>query len=175
MRRGLRSALYFLLTVAAVVLTLTVLNWLPMVLQKETLRPYVSLDEVRSKLNIKELKVPSYFPQSITWPPARILAQANPYPAVLMVFHRGRNNEPALLISQAASDSFAGNAFITFVQIREKVPYQLKGRQSMLEVGTCGTDEPCSRITWTEGSLRTTVLMKSPPFETIRIAESMLH
>lgn len=176
MRTGLRSVFYFLLTIAAVVLTLVVLNRLPLVLQRDTLRPYASLDEARSRLNIRELKVPTYFPQSITWPPARILAQSKPYPALLMVFHRGPDRDPALVISQAASDSFTGDSYITFVRITEKAQYQLKGRRSLLEVGTCSDDEqPCSRIAWTEGNMRTIVQMKSSPFETIRIAESMLR
>ena len=46
---------------------------------------------------------------------------------------------------------------------------------SLLDVGTCKNDEPCSRISWTENDFTFTLTMKSPPFDLIKIAESMLH
>jgi hypothetical protein len=164
-----------LLTVAAVIIVLKTLNWLPMVLQQDTLRRYGSVEEVRAKLNIKDLYVPSYFPQSITWPPSEILAQAKPYPAVLMVFNQAGKRDVALVVSQSAAGTLSGNAFIKFVQITETVPYHFKAREALLEVGTCKNNEPCSRLSWTESNYRITLTMKSPPFELIRIAESMLH
>lgn len=174
MRARINAVLYFVLTVAAVLVTLRVLNWLPLVLQKETLRTYDSIEDVGAKLIMKELLVPSYFPESIAWPPERILAQSAPYPAVMMVFDRA-GEQDALIISQAASDAFPGRLSMPSLQIVEKVPYDLQGRKALLEVGSCETQEPCSRISWTEGgSLHIVLSMKSPPFELIRIAESML-
>ena len=175
MRAKVTGTMYFLLAISAVLIVLATLNWLPMALQKDTLRKYDSLEEARVALNMRRLHVPSYFPQSITWPPARILAQAKPYPAVLMVFHRAEKQEPALVVSQAASDSFPAGLFIALAEVRQKVPYKLKERAALLEVGVCGDGEPCSRLAWTEGDLRITLAMKAPPFELIKIAESMLH
>ncbi|HAM51943.1 MAG TPA: hypothetical protein DCP92_15115 [Nitrospiraceae bacterium] len=157
------------------IIVLKSLNWLPLVLEQDTMRRYDSIEEVKAKLNMKDLYVPSYFPQSITWPPSEILAQTKPYPAVLMAFNQTGKRGVALVISQAASSAFSGNEFIKFVQITEKVPYRLKAREALLEVGTCKNDEPCSRLSWTEGNYRIALAMKSPPFELIRIAESMLH
>ena len=173
MRSRAHGFLYFLLTIAAVIIVLKTLNWLPLVLQQGTMRRYGSAEEVRAKLNIKDLYVPSYFPQSITWPPSEILAQTKPYPAVLMVFNQAGKRDVALVISQAASGAFSGNEFIKLIKITETVPYHFKDREALLEVGTCKNDEPCSRLSWTEGSYRLTAVMKSPPFELIRIAESM--
>jgi hypothetical protein len=171
-----RGFLFFLLTVAAVILFLMLLNWLPLTLQKDTMRRYASVDEARSKLNLKGIYVPSYFPQNITWPPSEILAQNRPYPAVLMVFHRAdKKEEVALVISQTSAEFFPGDAFITFDKITEAVPFHFKSRQALLEVGTCNKGGPCSRISWSEGGYHIVLAMKSPPFELIRIAESMLH
>ncbi len=175
MRPRVHGLLYFLLAIAAVIVVLQILHWLPMVLQKDTLRKYGSIEEVRAKLNMKELYVPSYFPQSITWPPAEILAQAMPYPAVLMGFNRAGPQVAALIVSQAASDAFPGNVLIKFDRVTEKVPYLLQDRKALLEVGTCGSSDSCSRLAWTEGASRITLTMKSPPFELIRLAESMLR
>ncbi len=175
MRTRAYGFLYFLLTIAAVIVVLKALNWLPLVLEQDTMRRYGSVEEVRAKLNIKDLYVPSYFPQSITWPPSQILAQAKPYPAVLMVFNKAGRRDVALVISQVVAGAVPEEEFIKTYHITEKVPYQLKARDALLEVGTCKKDEPCSRISWTEGRYRITVTMISPPFEVIRIAESMLH
>jgi hypothetical protein len=146
-----------------------------MMVQKDMLRKFDSVEEVQSKLNIRDLHVPSYFPQSIMWPPSEILAQAKPYPAVLMIFNDAKTRDVVLVISQAASDTFSENSLLSFVQITRKVPFDLKNRKALLEVGMCKKDEPCSRISWTENNYRIVLTMKSPPFELIRIAEGMLH
>jgi hypothetical protein len=174
-RAKIHSFFYFLLAVAAVLVVLKALNWLPVVLQKDTMRRYGSLDEVKVALNIKDVYVPSYYPQNISWPPSEILAQTKPFPAVIMVYDRAGSGEAVLVVSQAASERFFPDAEITIVQTREKVPYRLKGRSALLEVGVCKDAETCSRIAWNEGGTTITVVMKSAPFELIRIAESMLR
>lgn len=175
MRAGAYGFLYLLLTVAAVIIVLLTLNWLPTVLQQDTMRRYDSVEEVRAKLNIREVYIPSYFPQSILWPPSEVLAQTRPYSAILMVFRDAEKREVTLIVSQAASAAFSENTLITFVKITRTIPYDLKGRKALLEVGTGKNDEPCSRISWTESNDRIVLTMKSPPFELIRIAESMIY
>jgi len=175
MRTNVQRLAYFVLTIVAIIIVLKTLNWLPMVLQEGILRPYASIEEVRSKLNIKDLYVPSYFPQSITWPPSKILAQTKPYVATLLVFNRPGKDGPALIISQAASERFSPDMLIKIVQVTERVPYQLNGRTALLEVGTCEKNEPCSRISWVEGIYTMTVTMKSQPFDLVQIAKSMFH
>lgn len=175
MRNGARRFLYFVLTIAAIIITLKTLNWLPLVLQKGTLRTYSSIEAVRSKLNIRDLYVPLYFPQSITWPPSEIWAQTEPYVATLMVFNRAGTGDPALVLSQAASGRAALDTRIKILQIKETVPYRLKERTALLEVGVCERNEVCSRISWKEGNYAMTAAMKSPPFELIKIAESMVQ
>jgi hypothetical protein len=163
------------LSVAAVLVVLLVLNRLPSLLQKDLLRSYVSVEEVRSKLNIRDVYVPSYFPESVQWPPSAILAQTTPYPAVLLIFNAAKTERTALVISQALSETFAADAHIPLARIARTVPYDLKSRKALLEVGACENDEPCSRLSWNENDKRIMLTMKAPPFELIRIAESMLH
>jgi hypothetical protein len=109
------------------------------------------------------------------WPPSEILAQGKPYPAVLMIFKDVKTKAIALVISQGTADAFSANTLIPFVQVTRKVPFDLKTRKAILEVGSCKDDEPCSRLSWSENNFRTVITMKSPPFELIRIAESMLE
>jgi hypothetical protein len=166
---------YLVLTVAAVIVVLKTLNWFPTIIQQDTIRRYDSIEEVRAKTKIRDLYIPSYFPQSIMWPPSEILAQTKPYPAVLMIFNAANKRDVALIISQAASEAFSEHAPIQFAQISRTVAYDLKGRKALLDVGACKNNEPCSRISWVEKDYTITLTMKSAPFELIRIAESMVH
>ncbi len=169
-----RGFFYFFLAAAAVFVSLKALNWLPLLLQKDTMRKYVSVEEVRMQLNIRDVRVPAYHPQDISWPPSEILAQAKPFPAVIMVYNRAGSGDVVLVISQAASEHPPLGSSLEIVQTKEKVPYRLKNRNALLEVGLCKKNEPCSRISWKEGNTGITVAMKSGPFELIKIAESML-
>lgn len=175
MRKRVFGFLYFAVTIAILIGVLKVTNWLPTVLQEGIIRKYSSIDEVKSRLRLKDIYIPSYFPQRFKWPPSRILAQSKPFTAVAMEFRNMETGETALIISQAAVRDFAPDNKIVISQIKERVNYSLNGRSSLLEVGACKDDVPCSRISWEEGGNWIRVEMKSTPFELIRIAESMIH
>jgi len=174
MKKKLLGLLYFALTLAILVAALKVTNWLPTAFQEGLMKKYSTVDEVRTKLHLKDVYVPSYFPQSYGWPPSTILAQSKPFVAIVMEFRNVQTADVALVISQTAEKSFTPDKKILFVHIKEKVDYSLKGRPAVLEVGKCKDDVPCSRISWDEGAYRMTVEMKSAPFDLLKIADSML-
>jgi hypothetical protein len=173
MRDKIRRYLYFVVTIAAVLVVLITLNQLPLFLQQGTLRTYDSVEAVQAKLTIRNLRVPSYFPQSVSWPPVEIWAQTQPYIATLMVFQRVGTPGPILAISQTASGRTSLDERIRIQRVAESVPYDLKGRKALLTVGVCGQTEVCSRISWNEENTEMVIAMKSSPFELIKIAESM--
>jgi hypothetical protein len=166
---------YFTVTIAILVGVLMVTNWLPTVLQEGAMKRYSSIEEVKSKLGIKDIYVPTYVPQSIAWPPSKILAQSRPFTAVLMEFTHGKTGDVDLVISQVADRGSLPEKKIALVQIREKTNYPLKGRTALLEVGLCKNDALCSRISWHEGNYTITAAMKAAPFELLKIADSMLR
>lgn len=174
MKKKLLGLLYFALTLVILVVVLKATNWLPTAFQEGLMKKYSSVDEVRTKLHLKDVYVPSYFPQSYGWPPSTILAQSKPFVALVMEFRNVQTAEVALVISQTAEKSFTLDKKILLVQIKEKVDYLLKGRAAVLEVGKCKDDVPCSRISWKEGVYSMTVEMKSTPFDLLKIADSML-
>ena len=173
MNKTFSGSLAFALVIAIIVILLKIMNWVPLSLQQETIRRYGTVDEVRAALLTKDLSVPSYFPQQITWPPSLILAQGKPYFASVMEFTRADTGEIALVISQSEGETLRVEDPIEITVIKEKVRYTMRGREAMLTVGTCRNDEPCSGITWQEGRYTMTVLMKSTPFELTKIVESM--
>ena len=167
--------LFFLIITAVVVVLIKAVNWLPLAVQHDTLRRYGSVEEVKASLRIRDVFVPAYFPQAISWPPSVIVAQAKPSLAIMMTFHKAGGNEDSLVITQTTSDVFARQTGVALTRIAETAPYKLHNRNALLEVGVCRNEEICSRIAWQEGEYRMTVSMKAPPFELIKIAASMLH
>jgi hypothetical protein len=168
----------YLLFAAGVVLLLGGLKlagWLPLMAQKDLLRKYKTVEDVKSELGIREIYVPSYFPQNLSWPPSTVLAQGKPFPALVMEFGQIEGTSAGLVISQSLSDTFRTDGKIRIVQLKEKVRYPLKGRDSLLEVGTSAGGEPCARVSWREGNYHITVTARSTPFELIKVAESMLR
>jgi hypothetical protein len=167
--------LYFTAAVLILVLLLKVTNWLPTVLQEGGMKKYASVEEVKSRLKTKDIYVPTYFPQNVKWPPSRILAQSRPYFALVMEFSQGQTGDVGLIISQVADKAPVQEENLTLLQIKERASYPLKGKTALLEVGTCKNDLPCSRISWSDGTYRITLTMKAPPFELIRISDSMIR
>ena len=129
--------LSFALAIGVIVVLLAVMNWVPMAFQKDTLRRYRSIEEVRTALNIRDIYVPSYFPQHIVWPPSQILAQGKPFPAVVMEFKDAGSGEIVLVLSQSRGGPFPAGPAIALTDIKETVPFIMKGRSAVLVVGEC--------------------------------------
>ena len=174
-REKILRVLAFAAGVGILIFLLQFFNWLPMVVQTDSMRGYKDLEEARGALQIGTVLVPSYFPQHLHWPPSRILAQKKPFPAVVMEFEKIGGKETTLLISQSTSEDFLPEEKIKFAQVKENVAYSLKGREAFLRVGVCQRNETCSGISWKEGEYWIRVLGLSTPFELIKIAESMLR
>ena len=175
MKKQALHVLSFVITLAVVVGVLKFLNWAPGALEPGLMNRYQSINDVEATLGIKKIYVPAYFPETIGWPPAAILAQGSPYPAVVMEFSGGSDGETMLVIVQAASRDFDPEVAIGFHSASETVALDLRGRSARLEAGLCEDRTACSRLQWDEGELHLMLTMKAPSVELIRIAESMLH
>jgi hypothetical protein len=178
MKRKAFGSLAFAAGLTILVIALKALNWLPLIAQKDLMRRYGDFEEMRTSLGIREVFIPSYFPEEFRWPPAEILAQGKPYPAVIMEFDRseeGKAREVGMMIYQAAEDGFSPGGPLALSRVRERATYSLKGRSAILEVGSGVNGEPCSRISWREKDVRITVLARLTPFELMKVAESMLR
>jgi hypothetical protein len=167
------SFFYFAITIVILVAILKIANYLPMALQKDTMRKYKSIEEVKSKLNIRDVYIPSYFPQDLVWPPSTILAQDKPFVAIILEVNHTEKGDIALIISQSASTHFIPDEKIKILRINERVNYPFKGRDMTLEAGICKKEEPCSRIIWDEGRYRINVTARSTP-DLMKI-ESMIN
>lgn len=174
MAKKVISFFYFVITVVILIAALKIANYLPMALQKDTMREYKSIEEVKSKLNINDVYVPSYFPQQLVWPPSTVLAQDKPFLAIILEFNHAEKGDIALIISQSTSANFAPDEKIKILRINERVGYPFKGRNMTLEAGVCKGEEPCSRIIWDEGRYRINITARSTSPALMQIAESMI-
>jgi hypothetical protein len=178
MRSKAFGSLAFAAGLAILVIGLKVLNWFPLIAEKDLMRRYGDFEEMRTAVGIRQVFVPSYFPEDFRWPPTGILAQGKPYPAVVMEFERsgeGKTREVGMMIYQATEDGFSPGGPLEISRIRERATYPLKGRSATLEVGSGAKGEPCSRISWREKDVRISVLARLTPFELMKVAESMLQ
>ncbi len=175
MRKKVLGLFYFAAAIAILVVALKVTNWLPTMLQEGAMKKYGSIEEVKAQLKVRDVYVPSYFPQSVKWPPSRILAQSRPYFALLMEFSHVKTSDMGLVISQVADNRPIPEEKLRLAQIKERATYSLKGRTALLEVGACENEMPCSRISWNEGKYKLTLIIKAPPFDLLKIADSMVN
>ncbi len=144
-----------------------------MIMDQNTVRKYPSIEAVSSSLGISDIYVPSYFPEHLVWPPAEILAQKEPFEAVVMEFMRSGGDETVLVIIQAERPEFARNAKLQLKDINQNIQYDLGTETALLEAGSCRDLSPCSRISWEVDERHISLTMKSKPIELIKIAESM--
>ena len=175
MKRTLGGMLVFSTMVVILAGLLQLLNWIPSAVQDGAFQRYASIDEARMHLKSSTVYTPAYFPRSVQWPPSLIAAQTRPYPAVVMEFSRSDNpGETILVITETALPHPPLVEKLRLTAIRESVRYEFKGRTALLEVGVCGKDEQCCRMTWSEGDVGIALVMRSSPVELVRIAESMI-
>ena len=69
MRNKAFGALAFAAGLAILVIALKALNWIPLIAQKDLLRRSGDFEEMRTALGIRQVFVPSYFPEDFRWPP----------------------------------------------------------------------------------------------------------
>ncbi len=168
------NILIFLFMLLILIISLKVINFIPSIINRETLQRYRSIEEAKHRIKIDHIYVPSYFPQGINWPPSEILAQGKPYKAVVLKFRHGGSGEVVMIIYQVELNRhITEEREIRIVRVRESVKYSLKGKEADLLVGICEDEEACSKISWTEDGFRMTISMKSTPIELLRIAESV--
>ncbi len=160
--------------VFVIVMALVVANWVPGTIDSTLMREYGSIDEVRDTLRMKTLYVPRYFPETVSWPPSKVLAQRNPYEAVVMEFEGVEEGLPLLVISQSTSGDFLAFERLRMEEVAEHSTYEFKGRRALLSTGTCSQGRRCSMLAWSEGPYHIRMIMSGDPFGLISIAQSMV-
>jgi hypothetical protein len=64
---------------------------------------------------------------------------------------------------------------LNLLEIKEEAEYAIRGRKARLKVGLCKGGIKCSSIKWEDKTRRFEIVSTSSPFETIKIAEGIMH
>jgi hypothetical protein len=165
----------FAVTVLIIVAVLKLLNWIPLSFQKEDMRKYKTVEDVKAKLKISRVYAPTYFPERIKWPPVEIFAQKRPFVMVMMHFTHVERSSFALSVYQVdAKANFEPKYKTELLYLKRENTVSIKGRQGTLVLAVCRGNEMCNRVSWVEGMFRITLISDDKPDQLLRMAESML-
>lgn len=167
------ALLRFLLLSGLVVTVVLVLNWIPTVVGRDAMRSYPSVEKLKHEPGFEGLLVPSYFPEGITWPPAMILGQKEPFMAAVISFDGARGRD-SLVISQSTSPDFDPGGVMRFEVLRQSVEMDRAGRHLRVEIGLCHDGAQCSRVSWSGTDRHVKVFMYGPSVTLLRIVQSMI-
>jgi len=163
----------FGITILIIVLVLKLLNWIPSSFQKEDIRKYKTVEDVKAKLKISRVYVPAYFPEKIKWPPAEIFAQKKPFLLIMMHFAHMDSKSIALSVYQVDSKAnFEPHRDVLYVKRESSL--SVKGREGRLRMAVCRGNERCNSISLEEGKFRLTLIADDTPEQLVKMAESML-
>jgi len=170
----LKGLLRFTALSAGLLMLVSVLHWIPAAVDKEGLKPFATVEQLKGEAGFGRVLIPSYFPEGIKWPPRLVLGQVRPFMAAVIELD-SKEVERFLVISESSSPDFEPGNASRFFSLRQSVNIELKGRNVLVETGLCKDASSCSRLSWDEEGLHVRILMHSPSLELIRIAESMLN
>lgn len=159
-----------------VIAFIVILNWFPTQIQQNRVQRYDNIEALKKVIGPEHIMMPIYIPENISWQPSFIIAQKKPFYAVVMEFVDIKTNEPALFIIQSSTPE-AERKFqkLSFIELKEEIKYDLKGKNAILQVGSCEGNNECSKMIWQEGDVYCSVFLMSSSFNLIRIAESMMR
>ncbi len=165
----------FIFSVLIILGVLKLLNWVPLAIQKEDLRKYRTIEEVQARLQLREIFIPTYFPEEISWPPAQIFGQKKPFVLVIMHFMQTGTRNPVLSIYQTDVRADFEPPFDTDILYKKKQSSVfIKDRQGILETAVCRRREICNKLSWSNKQFSIILLSHLPANELLKIAESML-
>ncbi len=176
MNKKLLGFFSFALTVAVLVIALKFVNWLPMVIQKEALRKYGNIESVKSRLNIRDIYIPSYFPQNFRWPPTEIFAQKKPFAMIIMHFRCSDSKEIGLAIRQvdARSNYSPPDSNLKIKKLIKESRVLIKDRDAVLHTALCENNLSCNELLWKEGDFLLTIVTTASQRDLIRMAISIV-
>ena len=167
----------FVITILLVTVILAVLNWIPSLVQKQTMKRFNTIDSAMKAFRMHRLFLPTYIPEDLhfVWPPAEIYAQEVPFSAFIMHFRYKDSREIGLVIQQA--DANAPYQIAPLIKIKTMTAgsqISIKNRKAVLQSAVCDGDVPCNEVSWNEDGTIITLICKCSAQDIVKIASSTL-
>ncbi len=174
---AVKKVILFAAMILIVAGVLSLLNWLPLIMQKQKLKSFSSPDAAAKELHISKIYLPSYLPEhlNLAWPPSEVYGQNTPFNAVVMYLSYKQGKQMGLALHQ--SDAQAPYRLDPLIKIRRGQNSSvifLKGRKALLVPAICDDSVPCNQLSWEEHGTIITVIGKFPAQDVIKIASSMI-
>jgi hypothetical protein len=171
----IKKLVLFGVMIVVTVIILKIFNWIPVSLQKDGIRRYTNLEDVKNSFSIGRLYLPSYFPQYLKWPPEELYGQKKPYVMVLTQFVDRETGSVALSIRQTESGHPETlKSRIEPYKVNKQAMSSIKGRQAQVFLGRCRGGERCNSVRWQGEGFNFEVVASDSEKELLKIAESML-
>ena len=167
----------FTITLLLVTATLTVLNWIPSLMQKQTMKRFSSIDIAKKELRIHRLFLPTYIPEDLrlVWPRAEIYAQEVPFSAFIMHLRYRDSRDIGLVIQQAdANAPYQIEPLIKIKTTNAGSQISIKDRKAVLIPAVCDGNVPCNEVSWNENGTIITLICKCSAQDIVKIASSTL-
>ena len=166
-----------MITILLVTAILAVLNWIPSLVQKQTMKRFSSIDIAKKELRIHRLFLPTYIPEGLhlVWPPAEIYAQEVPFNAFIMHLRYQDSRDIGLVIHQA--DAHAPYQIEPLIKIKTTTAgsqISIKDRKAVLVPAVCDGNVPCYEVSWDEDGTIITLICKCSAQDIVKIAASTL-
>ncbi len=177
MARQLKMIASFALLIGLLVVALELVNWMPSIIEKESLRKYKSIEFVRKNLHIERIYMPAYLPEALNvkWPPAEVYAQKKPFEMIIMHFQQRDSEEIGLIVQQIeAKAKYRPESAIKFSRIRKESSVLIKDRKGTIVNAICEDGSQCNQVWWEEGGFLLIVTGRDSQRDLIRIARSMI-
>jgi len=174
---ALRKVALFAATILFVTVLLSLLNWIPLIIQKQKLKSFSSPDAAAKELHVRKIYLPSYLPEhlNLAWPPSEVYGQDTPFSAVIM--HLSFKQRPEIGLALHQSDANASYQIEPRIKIRlgqTSRQVLLKGRRATLVPSFCDDTIPCNQLSWDEHGIIITLIGKFSAQDVIKIASSMI-
>ena len=131
-----------------------------------------SVEEVERRLR-ERLLLPSYFPDTLRWPPARIRLHTGPPPSVVLTF-ADRGGEPWLVVFQSfGALGTPPPQLLPAGRVLQTVTVPLHGTQAALSRVLDGDGRLWHELGWSTGERRIVLRSRGPVDELLRMGESV--
>jgi hypothetical protein len=156
--------------------TLVILNAVPPLIYKDqAIQTFTTIEEVEYKLGIK-LHLPAYFPDYISWPPAKTQFKQKPYGLVSLSFHDRGNRDLVMTIHQIFAEHNPSLPRLFRVKsVDQEIPIKLNTQAAIFTSFVKDDGHKWNCVWWKESDRQVIIAARFADTELLKIAKSMIH